>query len=176
MNGQQLRQLLVDRGQDEQEQDWESTRALGRPISFNSDDVNWSVVFRRNGGLPRTQLPAGVACHQSLEQEEMKGKEEFPLCDGCTSARTRSSSTVQPWDVVDCHRIIDQSFTTENAEHEWKVQYVTTQLEPNVTTNPRDGNVKWRQDQTCSWVCKEYTSKIQKILCNMATTKTTTTT
>ena len=51
-----------------------------------------------------------------------------------------------------CHRNVDQSFTTENAEHEWKVQCVTTQLEPNVLKNPRDGNVKWRQDQTCSWV------------------------
>ena len=99
MNGQQRRQLLVDRGQDEQEQGWESTRALGRPISFNSGDVNWSVVNRSHAGLPRTLLPVGVACHWSLEQEEMEGKEEFPPCDGCTSARTRSGSTDQPWDV-----------------------------------------------------------------------------
>ena len=82
-----------------QEQDWESTRALGRPISFNNDDVNWSVVFRSHAGLPRTPLPVGVACHHGIEQEEMEGKEEFPLRYGCTSARTRSGRTDQPWDV-----------------------------------------------------------------------------
>ena len=139
---QQRRQLLVDRG----------PRRAGRglrvdTISLKGDDVNWSAVSRSYAGLP-----AGVACHHGLEQEEkLRSRRSYRSATGVhqqeRDLEVRSNPGMSRWS-CNRHRIIDQSFTAGNAGNDWKVQCVTTQLEPNVLKNPRDGNVEWRQDQT----------------------------
>ena len=101
--------------------------------------------------MPGTPLPAGVL----LSAEPRAGGDGGRGGDGCTSGRTsRSGSTVELRDVLffaiatetdrsichnsECRRRVD-------------VQCVTTQLEPSVSKNPRDGKVKWGQDRTWSW-------------------------
>ena len=133
-----------------------------RAIKLEPDESAWGLPRdrkRRDSTIgecvPRTPLPAGVLCQQSVEQEEMEGKEACLARDGCTSARTlRSGRTVKLRDVKvvlqSPQSIIDQSLTTAKAGHEWKVQCVATQWEPTVSQNPSDGRMKCRQDLTSS--------------------------
>ena len=111
-----------------------------RAIMLEPDDSAWDAELllsamelpwdrkRRDPtmGQRAENTVAGFFRHQSLEQEEMDGKEEFAVRDGCTSERTsRSGSTVELRSVkvvlLSTQRMICQSLATANAGHELKV-------------------------------------------------------
>ena len=78
-------------------------------------------------------------CRQSLEQEEMEGKEDFLATDGCTSERTsRSGSTVELRDVKVVMQTPQSNRTTSRSCECWKRVQSAMRDEPNVLRNPRD--------------------------------------
>ena len=85
--------------------------------------------------VPRTPLPARVCfCQQSLQQEEMEARETSQPATGVTSEGTSTSRSMVKFRDVKIvlqlpRRMIDQSLTTANAQNEWKVPCVRTQLE-----------------------------------------------
>ena len=95
----------------------------------------------------------GFPCQQSLEQEDMECKEE--LCP----RRVQITKIVEIWNygptfldvkgaIRKPQRTHDQSITVTNSGTQWKVQHGTTQLEPNASTNPKDGKARGRQNRT----------------------------
>ena len=114
--------------------------------SFEPDESAWEMELLLSvTGLPWDRMRRDPTIRVSVPRT--------PLLPGVFSA-SRASSSRRWRDVkvvlLSPQRITDESLTIANAGNEWKVQCVTTQLEPNVLKNPRDGKVKW-QDRTWSW-------------------------
>ena len=77
----------------------------------------------------------------------MKNGEGFPARDGCTSEKNvvirkyGQTPGCQGRFAIATEREQSPNLITEaNASNEWKLQFVTKLLKPNVLTNPREGN------------------------------------